>query len=143
MKKIKIKYYYENIFRKEITTKTLSIEDIESMEFDIINLENEHLKLRKRCLFTGITDKDGNEIFEGDIIEKSVPTSCYDFEKAPSYFEVVYHKPTARFGLVKLQRPMDKNFVTTLDEGTTRYYKVIGNAYENYDFYLSKTSEEL
>jgi len=139
MKKIKIKYYYENISNKKITTNILDILDIES---GVSSLENDHLKLRKRCLFTGITDKDGNEIFEGDLIEKSIPTSRNDFEGAPSYFEVVYHKPTASFGLIKLKRPINRNFVIGLDEGSARYYKVIGNAYENYDFYLSKTSEE-
>ena len=142
MKNIKIKYYYyENIFRTEIKTKILDIENIENMNFNISEIENDHLKLRKRCLFTGIIDKDGNEIFEGDIIEKSIPTSCYDFEKTPSYFEVVYHKPTARFGLAKLQIPMNRNFVMTLDEGSAIYYKVVGNIYEDYDFHLLKTSD--
>jgi len=142
MKKIIIKYYYENIFRKEIKTRILDIEDIEDIEFGVSRLENSHLELRKRCLFTGIIDKDGNEIFEGDLIEKSIPTSSYDFERAPSYFEVIFHNPTASFKLIKLKKPMDRNFVIDLDEGSARYYKVIGNAYENYDFYLSKTSEE-
>ena len=142
MKKIKIRYYYENIFRKDIITKILDIEDIEDMEFGVSRLENSHLKLLQRCLFTGIIDKDGKEIFEGDIIEKSTPTSCHNFEKEPSYFEVIFHNPTASFKLIKLKRPMDRNFIIDLDEKTSRYYKVIGNIYENYDFYLSKTSEE-
>jgi len=81
--------------------------------------------------YINIKDKNDKEIYEGDIIEKVIPTSCYDFEKESSYFEVFYDVATASFKLVKIERYLDRNFAISLDEKTARYCKVIGNVYEN------------
>jgi uncharacterized phage protein (TIGR01671 family) len=66
--------------------------------------------------FTGLLDKDRNEIFEGDIVQHD----SWDYP-----FEVIFHQEKARF-------------VCKMKSGLTQYIdnerlKVVGNVYQRHD----------
>jgi len=108
MKKIKIKYYYKNIFREEFTIKIRDIDEIESIEFDIVNLENNHLKLLGKCLFTGVTDQNNNEIYEGDIVKENnnLFVVCYvDYEA--SYYAIPCNIKSIDKNCMKYETPYE------------------------------------
>ena len=72
--------------------------------------------------FTGLTDKNGKQIFEGDIVE--VVFRYYN-RKERSKFKVIFYQRNACFSLWKSSQRVPM----TLDE--TKDYKVIGNIHDN------------
>lgn len=87
--------------------------------------------------FTGLTDKNGKKIFEGDILRGF----AYPFRdgkgKHNYYAEVVWFKNSPAFGLVTHKNP--KSNVVGISEGNCEYieawetflWEVIGNIYDN------------
>lgn len=82
--------------------------------------------------FTGITDRNGKKVFEGDIIE--LPDR---------YVEVTWSESNAQFDLTfvkyKNVKPIDFNGVYMRD---LHKYEVVANIYDNPDFRLRMTGEE-
>lgn len=81
------------------------------------------------CQYTGLDDKNGKEIYEGDI----VLLDCYDYEQPlfSGEFKVIYDEEKGMWLLVDLENK-DRDF--TFGE-IRSYYKaeieVIGNIYDN------------
>lgn len=68
--------------------------------------------------FTGVLDKNGKDIFEGDIL-------LYD--KYNCKYEVIWYEPDNAWRL----KQIDNNNVTTTFKGWANYMLVIGNIYKN------------
>lgn len=104
---------YEN---KEIVTQQVCFESGLAVERDIYCNDFYEIELMQS---TGLVDKEGTEVFEGDILHHQIQTEYT--------FIVKYDKDNARWygdGLSRTYRiDLMKHFM--------QYYKIIGNIYEN------------
>lgn len=87
--------------------------------------------------FTGLTDKNGKKIFEGDIL-RGFAYPFRDGEGKHNYYaEVVWFENSSAFGLVTHKNP--KSNVVGISEGNCEYmenwetflWEIIGNIYDN------------
>ena len=91
------------------------------------------------CLFTGFHDKNGKEIYEGDVLRSDIyPFSCLQDEKRDNYFGVVfYDERTAAFGIMSAKNP--ESSVRGISDGICDYitqdylqdFEVVGNIHDD------------
>lgn len=62
------------------------------------------------CQFTGLTDKNGKEIYEGDVLRSDIyPFSNIEYNECDNYFAVIYHcKEKRQFPLAKNKKSQDQ-----------------------------------
>lgn len=108
---------YENeeiVTQKVYSERGLAIErDIHSYDFDDVNLMQ----------LTGLTDKNGKEIFDGDVLKTS------DGELA----KVVWNKELACWEVEFLSEIVDLSEVADVKSNRS-YCEIVGNIYENPEF---------
>ena len=91
--------------------------------------------------FTGLTDKNGVRIFEGDILRGFEYPFCSNINGEFNYFaEIVWFDDSSAFGIYTFKNP--KSNVRGISEGNTDYleyfnadkWEVIGNIHDNPEF---------
>ena len=90
------------------------------------------------CQFTGLTDKNGKEIYEGDVLRSDIyPFSNIEYNERDNYFAVIYHcKENASFLLQKIKNP--KTSITGISDDFSDYitqeemaeFEVIGSIHD-------------
>lgn len=90
------------------------------------------------CQFTGFHDKNGKEIYEGDVLRSDIyPFSCAQDGKRDNYFGIVfYDEESASFGIMAAKNP--EASVRGISDGVSDYisqeklknFEVVGNIHE-------------
>ena len=90
------------------------------------------------CQFTGFLDKNGKEIYEGDVLRSDeYPYSCIGDKKRDNYYAVVYYcEEGACFGTVTAKNPssdvggISDGILDDVEREKMKSFEVIGNIHE-------------
>ena len=105
------------------------------------------------CQFTGFLDKNGKEIYEGDVLRSDeYPYSCIGDKARDNYYAVVYYcEEGACFGTVTVKNPnssvagISDGILDDVEREKMKNFEVVGNIHEEkwqqYGEYF-KTEEE-
>ena len=91
------------------------------------------------CQFTGFLDKNGKEIYDGDVLRSDkYPYSCIGDKRRDNYFGVIeWNKNEAAFYIVTIKNP--KSSVKGISDGISDYisqsalqdFEVVGNIHDD------------
>ena len=90
------------------------------------------------CQFTGFLDKNGKEIYEGDVLRSDeYPYSCIGDKRRDNYYAVVYYcEEGACFGTVTAKNPssdvggISDGILDDVEREKMKNFEVVGNIHE-------------
>ena len=106
------------------------------------------------CQFTGLLDKNGKEIYEGDVLRSDeYPYSCIGDKRRDNYYAVVYYcEEGACFGTVTAKNPssdvggISDGILDDVEREKMKNFEVIGNVHDDewkqYREYIQDEDEE-
>lgn len=106
------------------------------------------------CQFTGFLDKNGKEIYEGDVLRSDeYPYSCIGDKERDNYYAVVYYcEEGACFGIVTVKNPnssvagISDGILDDVEREKMQSFEVIGNVHDlewkQYREYIQEEDEE-
>ena len=115
--------------KKMVNVETMDFADKSMQYLEKSEIVNAYLLRRvifddiELMQYTGLKDKNGKEIYEGDIIKYKFP---YD-RRIKHISPVFYMESQASYGVLDIY----KNEIPLYTISTNNYFEVIGNIYEN------------
>lgn len=106
------------------------------------------------CQFTGFLDKNGKEIYEGDVLRSDeYPYSCIGDKKRDNYYAVVYYcEEGACFGTVTAKNPssyvggISDGILDDVEREKMKTLEVVGNIHDpewkQYGEYIQEEDKE-
>ena len=105
------------------------------------------------CQFTGLLDKNGKEIYEGDVLRSDEYPYSYGDKERDNYFAVVYYcEEGACFGTVTVKNPnssvcgISDGILDDVEREKMKNFEVIGNIHnpewKQYSKYIQDEDEE-
>jgi len=87
--------------------------------------------------YTGLKDKNGKEIYEGDILSKH---DLRDTKLGEINYEVIYYTDYAGFALAGLSDDGTERYISRIgvEFGNTKDLEIIGNIYQNKDLITNR-----
>ena len=90
------------------------------------------------CQFTGFTDKNDNEIYEGDVLRSDkYPYSCSEDNEHDNYYAVVYYcEEGACFGIATAKNPdsdvrgISDGIIDDVSQEKLKNFEVVGNIHD-------------